>query len=149
MICVNKLCKKVCSTGNAPGYTCPSGQLCEKLTVGTQELPCKLGACFGSAKCNMLTDAGCPSGTHQCVPAGSNKACMPVGTKGVGAACTEDTECAKGLLCMGASGKPKGCLRKCHSGNGSPKCPSGQKCYVVTVGPSNVAVGDSLGVCST
>lgn len=148
LLCVNQLCKKLCSTKAAAGFTCTSGENCEALESGGKQLPCDLGACFGDDACNLITSVNCPA-THNCVPSGQGKKqCIPVGTKGQGATCTGDADCQKHFMCLGeAAGKPKTCLQKCHAGSGTPKCAAGLNCATVTTGNPPQPAGDFLGVC--
>ena len=148
LLCVNQLCKQLCSTKGAAGFTCIGGSKCSPLESGGKQLPCDLGACFGDMNCNLLSNDKCPA-THNCLQFSDGvKQCLPAGTKGQGAACTKDNECQKDHMCIGeGAGKPMNCLKKCHAGGGKPACLSGLKCVQVTVGTPPKPAGDSLGVC--
>jgi hypothetical protein len=145
LLCVNQLCKKLCST-KAGG--CTGSDLCEGLESSGKPLPCDLGACFGDDKCNLVTSDKCPA-SHNCVPSGGGKKqCAPVGTKGQGATCVADVDCQKHYMCLGEkAGVPKTCLRKCHAGGGQPPCGTGLNCATVTTGNPPKPAGDFLGVC--
>ncbi|MSQ82090.1 MAG: hypothetical protein EXR77_04120 [Myxococcales bacterium] len=144
-LCVAGLCRQLCDwTGKDATQLCKPGVPCDKLVFdGAGEAGQNLGACKPSAPCNPLTDAGCASGST-CTPSGWLKTCIVAGTSGLGSACSQQSACGLGLLCIN-DGKGLQCLARCHTDGQAPVCAAGT-CSPV-LGPDAKSVPDFVGFC--
>ena len=96
---------------------CAAGSFCNDNGV------CETSQCDG-----FYSPAACGGG--KCVPAGYNAyACTANGSGTAGTACTEDSECGAGLLCIGdACSAPD-----CNPASGDVDCPANATCQVAEV----------------
>jgi hypothetical protein len=116
----------VCGDGtcDAPGETCTT---CEK--------DC------GTCGCNPLTSDGCAS-NEQCYPqTATDSVCGAAGSFGKGEACGADTDCQKGLLCVGDQCRPL-----CGTDGSSP-CTSAATACLPVKDPAGKPVTWPIGVC--
>lgn len=143
MLCVGKICKKICdATGANAQLGCSSGK-CNEVNWGDgKPIGWNLGACFEATSCNLVTDVGCQA-DQSCDFLQDGKTCFATGSKTVGAGCTNLDECVKGTMCIG---NPAQCLQKCNTA--APSCPSGKSCLKVTIDNNGTAAPDNLGVCN-
>lgn len=90
--------------------SCASGSLClYSLVVGQDEV----GLCVQPDVCDPVSSAGCDAsiveGCYIMGPAGETF-CFPAGSGPAGTACTDDIECAAGLMCENSA-----CAELCYS----------------------------------
>jgi hypothetical protein len=79
--------------------------------------------------CNYQTSTGCPAGTPACIPVVSGgvatPACSPAGAGKTGAACTMQSDCAAGYLCVSGANE---CRKLCCGGDWSGCDSADQHC---------------------
>ncbi|MCO4760464.1 MAG: hypothetical protein KC502_03125 [Myxococcales bacterium] len=144
LLCVGQVCKPLCdSTGKNASYKCANGTCSALQYSDGKPVGYSLGTCTVYNNCNATTEVGCAS-SEVCALVTAGKTCLPAGTKTVGQGCTTANDCIKGAMCIG---NPAICALKCSTKGGSPSCPSGKKCIVVTDN-SNKAAPDNLGICN-
>jgi len=142
-LCIGNTCRKICDPLDLVG-TCTAAETCVRLT-DTNGKPYEVGACFPS-NCDYF-GTPCPNSGEYCSsylfrePSGALPgSCAAVGSTGRGQACTSNSQCAGGLLCVGTC--ELGCDPLATSGAGA--CATGESCYALY---DNASQPLPLGIC--
>ncbi|HAN32205.1 MAG TPA: hypothetical protein DCQ06_11455 [Myxococcales bacterium] len=145
MLCVGSICKPLCdSSGADANFNCSEGT-CDALQYSDgKPVGFNLGTCVVFGKCNATTNVGCAV-NQNCDVSDKGTFCISHGTKTNGMACTSLNECAKGFMCIG---NPMVCMKKCATTGGTPSCPGGTSCSMVTIDNNNTPAPNNLGVCN-